>query len=234
MNPAATLMTSHNTTGDRHVALFGTAAVEAACVQEGVLSVRWAFSTAICFALENNNNICWHAFFPKSSCMHVTNDIPLGFSLLLPGGTVNSVQTLKVRVPPHPHGATTLCVQTVKVTHPNPTAPLKEENVEHNQSGVDVELNDRLVVGVEHNQSGVAAAMSIVHTTSPTNTISEGGVRRATSAPVRFNFLPPSVPCSLFVDVSSFFLSQSVCRPLCLLMSAVSSFHNRCAALSVC
>jgi hypothetical protein len=38
----------------------------------------------------------FHAFAPlESSCMHATNDIPLGCSLLLPVHTVNCVQTLK-------------------------------------------------------------------------------------------------------------------------------------------
>jgi hypothetical protein len=37
----------------------------------------------------------FHALAPLEASMRVTNDIPLGCSLLLPVGTVNFVQTLK-------------------------------------------------------------------------------------------------------------------------------------------
>jgi hypothetical protein len=45
--------------------------------------------------LHSRSAIEFHAFAPLESSMRVTNDIPLGSLLLLPVGTVNSVQTRK-------------------------------------------------------------------------------------------------------------------------------------------
>jgi hypothetical protein len=48
---------------------------------------------------EERHDMFYNAFPPlESAAMRVTNDIPLGCSLLLPVGTVNPVQTLKANM----------------------------------------------------------------------------------------------------------------------------------------
>jgi hypothetical protein len=59
-------------------------------------TVRCAFSTEMCTQGCNN----WFPGRLAYAIMRVTNATPLGCSLLLPGGTVNSVQTLKVHKSP--------------------------------------------------------------------------------------------------------------------------------------